>query len=86
MNTNTITVYAKPACPQCDATQRWLAKHGIAYHTVDLATDPEAREFVLAHGYASAPVVFAGDGDHWAGFRPDRLAQATAAGEESVAG
>lgn len=84
MNTDTITVYSKPKCPQCDATRRWLTKHGIAYHTVDLTEDAEAREFVQSIGYSAAPVVVTSDGDHWAGFRPGRLEQATSA-EEDVA-
>ncbi|SIC64427.1 glutaredoxin electron transport component of NRDEF (Glutaredoxin-like protein) NrdH [Mycobacteroides abscessus subsp. abscessus] len=68
-----ITVYTKPACPQCDATKRALTKHGIAFTTVDLTKDAEAREFVLSLGYASAPVVVTPTGEHWSGFRPDRV-------------
>lgn len=84
MNTDTITVYAKPKCPQCDATRRWLTKHGIAFHSVDLTTDDEARAFVQSLGYSAAPVVVTPTGKHWAGFRPDRLKQTTRA-EEDVA-
>lgn len=81
---NTITVYAKPKCPQCDATKRWLTKHGIAFHSVDLTTDDEARAFVQSLGYSAAPVVVTGDGDQWAGFRPDRLKQATSSEEPAA--
>lgn len=84
MNADTITVYSKPRCPQCDATKRWLAKHGIAFRAVDLTEDAEAREFVQGLGYSAAPIVVTGDGEHWAGFRPDRLKQ-TASVEEDVA-
>ena len=79
--TATVTVYTKPACVQCSATYTALDKQGIAYDVVDISTDPEARDFVMALGYLQAPVVVAGD-DHWSGFRPDRiraLAHATAA-------
>ncbi|BBY96348.1 glutaredoxin-like protein NrdH (plasmid) [Mycobacterium gallinarum] len=79
--TATVTVYTKPACVQCNATYKALGKRGIAYDVVDISTDPEARDFVMALGYLQAPVVVAGD-DHWSGFRPDRiraLAHATAA-------
>lgn len=79
--TATVTVYTKPACVQCSATYKALDKQGIAYDVVDISTDPEARDFVMALGYLQAPVVVAGD-DHWSGFRPDRiraLAHATAA-------
>lgn len=73
MNTNTITVYTKPSCPQCDATKRALTKHHIPFRTVDITVDTEAREFVLSLGYASAPVVVTPTGEHWSGFRPDRV-------------
>ena len=68
----TITVFSKPACVQCDATYRALKKHGLDYTVVDISTDAEALESVKALGYQQAPVVFAG-GDHWSGFRPDKI-------------
>jgi glutaredoxin-like protein NrdH len=68
----TITVFSKPACVQCDATYRALNKHGLEFTIVDISTDAEALASVKALGYQQAPVVFA-DGDHWSGFRPDRI-------------
>ncbi|AWE41466.1 MULTISPECIES: glutaredoxin-like protein NrdH [unclassified Actinobaculum] len=67
-----ITVYTKPSCVQCNATKRALAKAGLAYDEVDLTQDAAALDTVKALGYQQAPVVFA-DGDHWAGFRPDKI-------------
>ncbi|BBZ34496.1 redoxin NrdH [Mycolicibacterium confluentis] len=67
-----VTVYTKPACVQCNATYKALDKAGIEYNVVDITTDPEARDYVMALGYLQAPVVVAGD-DHWSGFRPDRI-------------
>ncbi|PFG39721.1 ribonucleoside-diphosphate reductase class Ib glutaredoxin subunit [Georgenia soli] len=67
-----ITVYSKPSCVQCDATYRALNKQGLEYEVVDITTDAEALENVRALGYQQAPVVFA-DGDHWSGFRPDKI-------------
>jgi glutaredoxin-like protein NrdH len=67
-----ITVYSKPACVQCDATYRALDKQGLPYEVVDIMTDAEALESIKALGYQQAPVVFAG-GDHWSGFRPDKI-------------
>ena len=46
-----ITVYTKPACVQCAATFRALDKAGVAYRTVDISTDPEARDYVMSLGY-----------------------------------
>ena len=67
-----ITVYSKPNCVQCDATYRALNKHGLEYEGVDITQDEEALQTVKALGYQQAPVVFA-DGDHWSGFRPDKV-------------
>ena len=80
----TITVFSKPACVQCDATYRALNKHGLEYTVVDISTDAEALESVKALGYQQAPVVFA-DGDHWSGFRPDRIKSLVQAAQSSVA-
>lgn len=78
----TVTVYAKPACPQCTATVRQLEKlkaegADIDYRKIDVTTDPAAHEQCRQLGYSSAPVVVAGD-QHWSGFRPDRLAKLVA--------
>lgn len=71
--TQTVTLYTKPACVQCDATHRAFARAGVAHEVVDLSEDTDARDYVMALGYLQAPVVVAG-GDHWSGFRPDRIA------------
>ncbi|HUO36457.1 MAG TPA: redoxin NrdH [Mycobacterium sp.] len=68
----TVTVYTKPACVQCKATYKALDKQGISYEVVDITEEPGARDYVMALGYLQAPVVVAG-GDHWSGFRPDRI-------------
>lgn len=68
----TITVYTKPACVQCNATYKALDKQGLEYDIVDITEDAEARDYVMALGYLQAPVVIAG-GEHWSGFRPDRI-------------
>ena len=79
-----VTVYTKPSCVQCNATKRALAKAGLAYREVDLTQDAEALETVKAMGYQSAPVVFA-EGDHWSGFRPDKIKALTAAARDAAA-
>jgi glutaredoxin-like protein NrdH len=67
-----ITLYTKPACVQCNATQKALDRAGLDYTMVDVSVDDEAREYVLALGYLQAPVVEV-DGEHWSGFRPERI-------------
>lgn len=78
----TITVYTKPACVQCNATFKALDKQGVGYQAVDITTDSDARDYVMALGYLQAPVVVAGN-EHWSGFRPDRI-NALVAGVGSV--
>ena len=67
-----ITVYTKPACMQCNATKKALDRAGLTYTTVDINMDDEARDYVLALGHLSAPVVEV-DGETWSGFRPERI-------------
>lgn len=68
-----ITVYSKPACVQCTATTRALSAKGISFDVIDLTEDDEAMMRVTELGYRQAPVVMTKD-DHWAGFRPDKIA------------
>ncbi|MCZ4537466.1 glutaredoxin-like protein NrdH (plasmid) [Gordonia rubripertincta] len=68
----TITVYAKPACVQCNATYKALDKQDLEYQVVDISTNEAARDYVMSLGYLQAPVVVAGD-KHWSGFRPDHI-------------
>lgn len=67
-----ITVYSKPACVQCTATKKALDKAGLEYELIDISMDDESRDYVMSLGYLSAPVVVV-DGDHWCGYRPDRI-------------
>lgn len=79
-----ITVYSKPNCVQCSATYRALDKAGLSYETVDITLDADALEQVRSLGYAQAPVVMAG-GDHWSGFRPDKIKALAAVAAEAAA-
>ena len=73
MSATKVVVYTKPSCVQCNATYRALDKAGIAYESVDVTENDEARDYVLALGYLQAPVVVVDDAEHWAGFRPERI-------------
>ena len=68
----TITVYSKPSCVQCSATYRALDKLGYDYTVVDISEDADARDYVMSLGHLQAPVVMVG-GEHWSGYRPDRI-------------
>lgn len=80
----TITVYSKPACVQCNATYRALDKVGCDYTVVDISEDADARDYVMSLGHLQAPVVVAG-GEHWSGYRPDKIAAVAARVATSVA-
>jgi glutaredoxin-like protein NrdH len=67
-----VTVYTTPSCPQCEITKKVLTKGMVNYNVVDLSKDETAMEMVRGLGYASAPVVVAGD-QHWSGFRHSNL-------------
>lgn len=72
--TESVTVYGKPHCNQCTATERQLDKVGVQYNYVDISEQPEAIAVIKELGYLAAPVVVAGDGNHWSGFRPEKIA------------
>ena len=68
----TITVYSKPACVQCNATYRALDQLDAEYTVVDISQEADARDYVMSLGHLQAPVVIV-DGEHWSGYRPDRI-------------
>jgi len=68
----TVTVYTKPSCVQCTATYRALNAKGIEFEIFDVSVDEKALQTVKELGYLQAPVVIA-DGEHWSGFRPDKI-------------
>jgi len=67
-----VTVYTKPSCVQCTATYRALNAKGIEFEIFDVSVDEKALDTVKELGYLQAPVVIA-DGEHWSGFRPDKI-------------
>ena len=69
----TATLYSKPHCVQCKATRRQLDRAGISYNEINLEADSDALGYVKSLGYHAAPVVVTASGEHWAGFRPDRI-------------
>ena len=70
-----VTVYSKPACVQCTMTYRALDKAGVTYTIVDVTENAAALEYVSEDlGYSAAPIVVVDEHNHWAGFRPDRIA------------
>ncbi|GAA2230428.1 NrdH-redoxin [Herbiconiux moechotypicola] len=66
------TVYTKNNCRPCEATKRWLTKHGLTFVEINLDEHPEARDQLVARGFMESPVVDSPIGT-WSGFRPDLI-------------
>lgn len=73
----TVTVFAKPHCPQCEATKRQLTKQGLEFEVVDITENPNTLADLQKAGFRQAPVVIAADAS-WSGFRPDLIKQLAA--------
>jgi len=50
-----------------------LDKKGIGYEKIDVTEDQTGLERIKNMGYLQAPVVLTEDGQHWSGYRPDRI-------------
>lgn len=63
MSESVLTVYQRPGCGYCRRLHRSLASHGIAYESVDIWQDPDARAFVrsVANGNETVPTVRLGE-------------------------
>ena len=70
----TLTVYGKPSCVQCTATERTLINKNREFTKIDVSQDEAAYQKIVEMGYQQVPVVIASNGDSWSGFIPDRLA------------
>lgn len=75
--TDTVTLYSKPRCKQCEATVRRFDKDGVKYNYVDLSEQPEALAHIKELGYLQAPVVYIDESTHWSGYRPDLISKHT---------
>lgn len=80
----TVTVFAKPHCPQCMATMRQMKRQGVAYETVNLAENPETLAQLIDAGYKQAPIVITPNAS-WSGYRPDLIKALSADDGQTVA-
>ena len=69
-----ITVYSKPNCQQCRATERWLNDKGLQFEYLDVTESPAAMASAEATGLRSMPIVVAEGHAPWGGFLPGNLA------------
>ena len=56
----TLTVYTKTNCPFCDRAKSLLESRGVAYNTINLEQQPDARDFLVDQGLRSVPQIFNG--------------------------
>lgn len=72
-----ITIYKKPGCGPCAATQHAMESRGVPFETVNVMDDDAALDAIKGLGYLTVPVVLVQDGhaaEHWGGFQLDRIA------------
>jgi glutaredoxin-like protein NrdH len=75
MKNSEYTLYGKPNCVQCTATERYLKRENIPYTKIDVTEDEAAYLYVTKElGYQQVPVLSNGV-DHWSGFNPNKLSQ-----------
>lgn len=79
----TLTIYTKPAgCFGCAKTKQKFTEAGIAFHEVDITTNPAALEYVSEElGFTQVPAVVyerEGSEDCWSGLNPAKIAQVIA--------
>ena len=65
-----VTLYTKPRCVQCDATERKFKELGIEYTKLNA---PENLEYLKGLGHLQAPVIITESGQHWSGYQPDKI-------------
>ncbi|GAA2238365.1 glutaredoxin-like protein NrdH [Rarobacter faecitabidus] len=85
-----IEYLSKPACAQCDASERGMARRGIRPDKRrDMSQDSAALQLAIDLGHRQAPVTIVreSDGtiiDHWSGFRPDKIMELARAAATQV--
>jgi glutaredoxin len=55
-----IKVYSKPNCQFCDMSKQLLESRGVAYESIDITQDPEARQMLVDAGFRSVPQIYNG--------------------------
>jgi glutaredoxin len=58
-------VYSKNGCSKCVEVKAYFDKNNIAYNTVDVGVDLEAREVLVKGGFRTVPQVFTEEGEYF---------------------
>jgi glutaredoxin 3 len=68
-----VTVYSTPTCPFCIKTKQFLKDNNISFEDIDVSTDHQAAEDMIAKsGQMGVPVIEA-DGTIIVGFDKDKI-------------
>ena len=67
-----VTVYSTMWCPDCREAKRFLAKHNIPFHEVDIESTPGAADEVVKHTGKRAIPQFVIDGEWVQPYKPGR--------------
>jgi len=57
----TLTVYTKPNCIYCANAKDYLKNLDIQFEEVDVMSDSNIRDKLVAAGHKTLPVIYAGD-------------------------
>jgi glutaredoxin 3 len=55
-----IKVYSKPNCQYCDMAKQLLESKGVAYESIDITQDTDARQMLVDAGFRSVPQIYKG--------------------------
>jgi len=55
-----IKVYSKPNCQFCDMSKQLLESRGVAYESIDITLDSDARQMLVDAGFRSVPQIYNG--------------------------
>ena len=67
-----LTVYSAFWCPDCREAKRFLEKHNISFHDIDIETTPGAAEEVIKHTGKRAIPQFVINGEWVQPYRPGK--------------
>lgn len=52
-----VTIYSLPTCTHCKAAKKFFKDQNIPFEDVDLTSNHEAMEEMVAKGYKGAPII-----------------------------
>jgi glutaredoxin-like YruB-family protein len=68
-----VKVYSSPTCPWCKRVKEFLKMQGVAFEDIDVVSDKDARqEMVAKTGQMGVPVIEV-DGDYVIGYDEGKL-------------